>query len=53
MLGQMMTQPLLTSSLITHAARYHGDGEIVSMETDGSVHRTSWGELEKDRKSVV
>lgn len=47
MLGQMMTQPLLISSLITHAARYHSDGEIVSMETDGGVHRTSWGELEK------
>ena len=47
MLGQMMSQPLLISSLINHAAHYHGDGEIVSMETDGSVHRTNWGELEK------
>ena len=25
MLGQMMTQPLLISALIEHAARYHGD----------------------------
>ncbi|WP_170586845.1 long-chain-fatty-acid--CoA ligase [Ruegeria arenilitoris] len=45
MLGQMMTQPLLISSLIDHAARYHGQTEIVSVETDGTVTRTNWGEI--------
>ncbi|WP_170437663.1 long-chain-fatty-acid--CoA ligase [Ruegeria arenilitoris] len=45
MLGQMMTQPLLISSLIDHAARYHGQTEIVSVETYGTVTRTNWGEI--------
>ncbi|MFP1681515.1 long-chain-fatty-acid--CoA ligase [Alloalcanivorax sp. C16-1] len=47
MLGQMMNQPLLISSQIRHAARYHADGEIVSVETAGGVHRTNWGEVEQ------
>jgi 3-(methylthio)propionyl---CoA ligase len=42
MLGQMMTQPLLISGLIEHAARYHGDTEIVSVETGGGIVRTEW-----------
>ena len=46
MLGQMMKQPLLISSQIAHAARYHADAEIVSVETAGGLHRTSWGEVE-------
>ncbi|WP_170446272.1 long-chain-fatty-acid--CoA ligase [Ruegeria arenilitoris] len=45
MLGQMMTQPLLISSLIDHAARYHGQTEIVSVETDGTATQTTWGEI--------
>ena len=47
MLGQMMNQPLLISSQIRHAARYHADGEIVSVETGGGLHRTNWGEVEQ------
>ncbi len=43
MLGQMMTQPLLISSLIDHAERYHGQTEIYSVESDGSVTPTNWG----------
>ena len=42
MLGQMMKQPLLISAQIAHAARYHADGEIVSVETTGGLHRTNW-----------
>ncbi len=45
MLGQMMTQPLLISSLIDHAERYHGQTEIVSVETDGTVTRTNWSTI--------
>lgn len=45
MLGQMMTQPLLISSLIDHAAQYHGQTEIISVETDGSVTQTNWGTI--------
>ena len=42
MLGQMMTMPLVISSLIDHAAKYHGDAEIVSVETTGGITRVNW-----------
>ncbi len=45
MLGQMQHAPLLISSLITHAERYHGDTEIYSVETAGGVTTTTWGEV--------
>ena len=43
--GKMMYEPLLISSLIAHAERYHADTEVVSVETDQSVRRTTWGEI--------
>src|SRR6478735_7851695 len=43
--GLMMQQPLLVSSLITHAERHHGDQEIVSRRVEGDVHRTTYREL--------
>ncbi len=45
MLGQMMTQPLLISSLITHAERYHAGAEIMSVNTGGGVEETTWGQV--------
>ena len=52
MLGQMMTQPLLISSLIDHAARYHGQTQIVSVETDGSVSQTNWGSVAANARQL-
>ncbi|MDF1803867.1 long-chain-fatty-acid--CoA ligase [Thalassovita sp.] len=46
MLGQMMRQELAISSLISHAAHYHADTEVVSVETDGTLTRTDWGATE-------
>ena len=46
LMGQMMQMPLSISSLLTHAARHHGDTEIVSRRVEGDIHRTSWAELE-------
>jgi len=43
--GLMMRQPLLISSLIEHAERYHGDTEIVSRRVEGDIHRTTYREL--------
>jgi acyl-CoA synthetase (AMP-forming)/AMP-acid ligase II len=37
--GQMMQMPLLISSLIVHADRYHGDTEVVSRRVEGDIHR--------------
>jgi fatty-acyl-CoA synthase len=39
MIGQMMQQPLLISSLLTHAERHHGSQEIVSRRVEGDMHR--------------
>lgn len=44
MLGLMQEQPLLISSLITHAERHHGDVEIVSRRVEGDIHRTTYRE---------
>ena len=46
LLGQMMQLPLMISSLVVHAARHHGETEIVSRRTEGDVHRTTWSEVE-------
>lgn len=53
MLGQMMTQPLLISSLIEHADRYHGETEIFSVETDGSVTETSWSQVAENARKLA
>ncbi len=43
--GQMMDQPLLISGIIDHAARYHGDTEVVSVNIDGSRHRSTYQDI--------
>ncbi len=53
MLGKMMFQPLLISDLIRHAAKYHGDTEIVSRETDGTLHRTDWADIEAQSRRLL
>ena len=44
--GLMQGMPLLTSTLIGHAARFHGDGEIVSRTVEGPIHRYTYAEAE-------
>ena len=43
--GQMMQQPLLISTLLTHAERHHGEQQIVSRRVEGDIHRTTYREL--------
>ena len=50
MIGNMMFQPLLISSLIEHAATYHADTAIISKNTDGSITHSSWGNIAKNSK---
>ena len=45
MQGLMQQQPLLISTLIEHAAAFHGDTEIVSVLPEGGQHRTTWKEI--------
>ncbi|WP_170759771.1 long-chain-fatty-acid--CoA ligase [Ruegeria lacuscaerulensis] len=53
MLGQMMTQPLLISSLIEHANHYHGQTEIISVETDGTVTETNWAQVAENARKLA
>jgi acyl-CoA synthetase (AMP-forming)/AMP-acid ligase II len=47
LLGQMQDSPLLVSSLIDYAARYHGDTEIVSRTVEGPLHRYTWADARR------
>ena len=47
MLGQMMQLPLMISSLIRHADRWHGDTEIVSRLTEGGIHRYTYSDAHR------
>ncbi|MGB3070076.1 MAG: 3-(methylthio)propionyl-CoA ligase [Ottowia sp.] len=53
MLGQMQNHPLLISTLIDHAARHHGDGEVVSRRVEGDIHRYTWADVQKRAKQVA
>ncbi len=53
MLGLMQPRPLLLSSIITHAARHHGRGEVVSTLADGSLHRSTFAEVEQRARRLA
>lgn len=53
MSGQMMTMPLLISSLINHAEKYHGGTEIVSVDTSGDLTRTNWKTIAKRSRQLA
>jgi 3-(methylthio)propionyl---CoA ligase len=53
MYGHMMQQPLLISSLLTHAERHHGEREIVSRRIEGGIHRTNYRELAARARRVA
>ncbi len=52
MLGQMMTKPLLISSLIDHAEQYHGETPIYSVDTAGGTETTSWRAVAANARRV-
>jgi fatty-acyl-CoA synthase len=53
MLGQMMSQPLLISGLLTHAERHHGTREIVSRRTEGDIHRYTYRDLARRSRRMA
>ncbi len=48
MLGLMMDQQLLVNQIIDHAARYHADTQIVSINTDGSQFRYDYASAHRN-----
>jgi len=53
MLGLMQQQPLLISSLLTHASRHHGKAEVISATGTGATHHTTWAETERRSRQLV
>ena len=53
MLGLMQDRPLLISSLIEHAAQFHGDTEIVTRSVEGPIRRTTYREMRDRSKQVA
>jgi fatty-acyl-CoA synthase len=51
--GLMMQQPLLISSLLTHAERHHGDQEVVSRRVEGDIHRQTFRELARRARRMA
>jgi len=53
MLGLMQLQPLLISSILTHAARHHATAEVVSRTTEGTTHRITYAGLEQRARQLA
>ena len=53
MLGLMQQRPLLISSLIDYAANLHGEREIVSRDTEGAIHRTTYFQVASRAKRLA
>jgi fatty-acyl-CoA synthase len=45
-MGQMMSQPLMISSILQFAARHYGGTEIVSRRVEGDLHRYTYRDCE-------
>ncbi|HPH70105.1 MAG TPA: AMP-binding protein, partial [Kofleriaceae bacterium] len=51
--GRMMQMPLLVSSILQHAARHHGDTQVVSRRVEGDLHRTTYAQIAKRAAQVA
>ena len=45
MQGLMQDWPLLCHKIIDHAARHHGDREVISRSVEGPIHRTNYRDI--------
>jgi acyl-CoA synthetase (AMP-forming)/AMP-acid ligase II len=53
MQGLMMDMPLLISSILQHAARHHGDVEVVSRRVEGDIHRYTYAQAEQRARRLA
>ena len=51
--GLMMDKPLLISSILEHAAKYHGETEIVSRTIEGPIHRYSYRDAQSRARRLA
>lgn len=52
-MGQMMSQPLLISSIIEFASRHFGEVEIVSRRVEGDLHRYTYRDCRDRAKRIA
>ena len=53
MLGNMMSQPLLISSILSHAEKVHSHSEIVTRTVEGPIHRYTYKDAAKRTKKTA
>jgi len=53
MKGLMQNQPLLLSSLLKHADRFHSDTEIDSRTVEGPIHRYGYGDAARRTRKLA
>lgn len=53
LMGQMMDQPLLVSSILRHADRHFGANEIVSRRVEGDVHRYTYRDCHRRARQLA
>jgi len=53
MFGLMQDWPLRVSTIIDHAARFHGEREIVTRSIEGPIVRTNYAEVQVRAKKVA
>jgi acyl-CoA synthetase (AMP-forming)/AMP-acid ligase II len=51
--GLMQNQPLLLSSLLQHADRFHGNTEIVSRTVEGPIHRYAYQDAARRARKLA
>jgi acyl-CoA synthetase (AMP-forming)/AMP-acid ligase II len=53
MKGLMQDWPLLVHRVLDHAARWHGEREIVSRSVEGPIHRQTYRELDRRSRALA
>src|SRR6185369_16446909 len=53
MLGSMQDWPLVVPSILDHAARFHGEREMVTRTVEGPLARTTYSQLHSRARRVA
>jgi acyl-CoA synthetase (AMP-forming)/AMP-acid ligase II len=53
MKGLMQDWPLLVHRVLDHAARWHGEREIVSRSVEGPIHRQTYSDLDRRSRALA
>ena len=53
MLGRMQEWPLVASSVIDHAARFHSRRRLIGRSVEGPIVEATWPEIRRDALKVA